>query len=130
MTKRSMIPWLWAAMAALMLVVPAVEVRADALADARARMGQRLTTVVDLWRQGKVGENNLGFLAPRGPMTAEERAIVDAENADRRVVYAELAARSNLKPEEVGRAQARKIAQASPKGYWIQDEEGDWARKS
>jgi uncharacterized protein len=96
----------------------------------RARMSERLPQVVQLLRNEAVGENNKGLLAVRGSLNEEEQKIVALENKDREELYTQLARREGIKPEEVARAQARQLAKLSAKGFWIQDEEGEWSKKS
>jgi uncharacterized protein YdbL (DUF1318 family) len=80
--------------------------------------------------QGKVGENNRGLLEVRSPnVNDKERAIVQAENADRRKVYQRIAANVGSNPNVVGKRRAAQIAQNSAPGHWLQDAEGNWYRK-
>jgi uncharacterized protein YdbL (DUF1318 family) len=107
----------------------AAGVSASDLNELRARMSERLPEVVQLLRLERVGENNQGFLSRRGGLSEDEEKVFSAENTDRQALYAILAQRERLKPEEVGRAQARQLARLSAKGFWIQDEEGEWYQK-
>jgi uncharacterized protein YdbL (DUF1318 family) len=95
----------------------------------RQRMNDRLPQVVQLLRTGAVGENNRGLLTVRGQLREEEQRVVNAENTDRQNLYTLLARREGLRPEEVARAQARQLARLSARGFWIQDEEGEWSQK-
>lgn len=103
----------------------AVFVRAEDLGAVKARMDQRLTQVDSLKRQGAVGENNRGFLETRGG-GADAGPVVAAENKDREAVYAAVAQKTGITPEQVGRARAKKIVHKP--GEWVQDESGNWKK--
>lgn len=113
----------------LAFLASALALSAQDLNSIRASMSERLPLVVQLLRKEIVGENNKGFLAVRGSPSEEQAKVISQENADRQALYGLLAEREGLKPEEVGRAQARQLAKLSAKGFWIQDEEGEWAQK-
>ena len=81
------------------------------------RMRERLPMVDSLKAEGRVGENNLGFLAVRGVLSTSENSVVAAENADR------------VDEISVGKARAEQIAQRSADGVWLQDPAGRWYRK-
>lgn len=116
-------------LASLALFASAALASAQDMNSVRARMSERLPQVVQLLRKEAVGENNKGLLAVRGALSEEEQKIVAQENKDREELYSQLARREGLKPEEVARAQARQLAKLSAKGFWIQDEEGEWSKK-
>lgn len=104
--------------------------RAEDLAAVRARMSERLPTLIALRQQGAIGENNRGFTDVR----RDERgagAVSTAENRDREVVYAAIAQQQGggVSAEQVGRARARQIAASSPVGTWLQAESGQWYQK-
>lgn len=103
--------------------------QAEDAAAIQQRMQSRLTTVDALKQREAVGENNRGFLHVRGALSADEAAVVAAENADRTAIYAELARRTGSNADTVGRTRARKIAAGSAAGIWIEDESGRWSRK-
>lgn len=103
-----------------------VAMQAEPVGVIAQRMQSRMAEVDALKQGGKVGENNRGFLEARGALSAQESAVVNAENADRGAVYAELARQTGGTPETVGKTRARKIASASAAGIWVQDEAGRW----
>lgn len=109
------------------IVAVAPAIAADAAA-ARARMRERVSAVDQLKLAGAVGENNRGFLEVRADQ-GDAGAVVSAENADRREVFAETAARVGSTADAVGRAFAKQIAAASAAGVWVQRETGEWTRK-
>lgn len=113
---------------ALGFVGATATVRAEDLGAVKARMGQRLSQLDQLKSEGAVGENNRGLLEVRGG-GATAADVVAAENRDRAEVYAEIAKRTNVSAEQVGRQRARQIAAGSAKGVWLQGEDGAWYRK-
>jgi len=95
----------------------------------RARMEARLPEIDRLKTQQVIGENNRGLLQVVRNGTAEAERVVSAENADREVVYAEIAQKTSSTSEAVGRARARKIAAISRPGVWLQADDGQWYLK-
>lgn len=109
---------------ALLASVPVL--RAESLSDVRARLEARVRTVDALKRKGVVGENNRGFLEIR---SGDDNGVVAEENADREKVYAAVAEKTGASREEVGRARAKKIAENSAPGVWVQGDDGKWSKK-
>lgn len=101
---------------------------ADPAAAAKAGMRQRVAAIDALKAAGAVGEANTGLLAVRTP-GAEAEQVVAAENADRAVIFGELAKRTGGTPADAGKIFARQIATASKPGVWIQREDGGWFKK-
>ena len=97
--------------------------------DAAERIRERLPALDDLKQEGKVGEDNAGFVAERGAVSSAERQLIQAENADRRELYQVVARRSGQTVEEVGQQRAVRIAQIASSGVWLQDTRGRWYRK-
>ena len=95
----------------------------------RARMEQRQGSVDGLKDRGVAGENNRGFLEPRGAASGEDQRVISDENADRRSAYAFIASQTGSDPDSVGRRRAQQIAMASKRGVWIQDPSGEWRQK-
>jgi uncharacterized protein len=114
------------------LVLPllgAVPARADDVADAKQRIHARQAEIAALKDRGVVGENNRGFVEGRGELSAQENSQVAAENSDRGILYAAVASQTNGTPDQAGRARAKKIAENSRPGVWLQDESGNWHKK-
>jgi len=103
--------------------------RAQDLGAAKQRMAQRLPAVDALKERGAVGENNRGFLEARGALSGDEAKTVSGQNADRTAVYGALAQQTGSSSDAVGRARAKRIAEKSKAGVWLQDESGRWYRK-
>lgn len=95
----------------------------------KARMEQRLGSVNALKDRGIVGENNQGFLEPRGNASGDDQRIIGEENADRRSVYAAIAAKTGAPPDVVGRQRAQQLASLARPGHWIQDPSGAWKQR-
>ncbi|MEM6910162.1 MAG: DUF1318 domain-containing protein [Verrucomicrobiota bacterium] len=111
---------------ALLLITPALAQDIDAVRD---RMAQRQGQMVSLKKAGLIGENNQGYLSERGALNGAQRAALQAENADRRVVYSTIAKRTGADPSFVGRERAQDIRQKSASGIWLQNEAGQWFKK-
>jgi uncharacterized protein YdbL (DUF1318 family) len=92
-------------------------------------MAKRLTAINALKAKGLLGENNKGFLEPRGKISDDDAKIVAAENADRKTVYAMLARKLGQSIEIIGTRRAVKIAEKSKTGLWVQSPEGKWMKK-
>jgi hypothetical protein len=110
------------------LLLSVVAARADTPAEIRHRMEQRLPALEDLKTRLVVGENNRGFTELRGSASGAEALVAD-ENRDREQVYAQIARDTGASAEAVGRARAKRIADSSRPGIWLQDERGNWRRK-
>ncbi len=96
----------------------------------RERMKARKSEVTAALASQKVGENNKGYLeAVKPPLEATQAKTVTEENADRKTVYAEIAAKTGAKPDAVGRSRAKDVAQKAAKGTMIQKEDGTWVEK-
>ena len=111
--------------------------------NAYREMGARIGDTDRLRDSGAVGEANDGLLAPRETgLSAADRKIVDAENADRKTVINGMAraiVRINRLPEnadnlrQVTPQAAGQFAairrDAAKKGWWIQNPDGNWRKK-
>jgi hypothetical protein len=115
-----------------MLVLPLLGwsvARADEVASAKQRIDARQSAIAALKDRGMLGENNRGFVEPRGALSHEENELAASENGDRGILYAAVAKRTGQTAELAGRARAKQIAQNSKAGVWLQDESGGWHRK-
>ena len=102
---------------------------AEDLGAVRSRMEQRIGPVNALKDRGAVGENNRGLLEGRGALGGADQQVVNDENADRRKVYAALAAQTGASADEVGRKRAAQLADLARPGHWLQTAGGEWRRK-
>ena len=116
--------WLLLACCALGLLGPlAAGQDLDAI---KTRMTERLPTIDALRAKAIVGEDNQGYLSFLVEATKENEAVVKAENADRKVVYTAIAAKTGATPEAVGKSRAKGVASRVAKGVMVQDENGKW----
>ena len=100
-------------------------VRAD---EVKQRMIERRTVIASLIKDGVIGETHDGFLAFR-ENRKDGKDLVEAENADRRAVYATIAKEQGTTPDFVGRRRAAQIAAKAKPGTWFRDENKTWRRK-
>ena len=77
---------------------------------------------------GLVGEANTGMLAARGNISGAQQSILMAENADRKILYAAVAAKSGISASEVGKRRAKQIREGSASGIWVQLPDGTWKK--
>jgi uncharacterized protein YdbL (DUF1318 family) len=115
-----------------------LNVSTPAIRALRTAMANRFPQLQPLYGKGAIGETNNGLLAVRdaGVLSLRERAdlnrLVDAENADRQALYAEIIRANNLDPRQVGEVQrlfANSWREKSSPGWWIQQDNGQWVRK-
>jgi hypothetical protein len=98
-------------------------------ADIKARMQQRLPTIVQLKSEGVVGENNQGYLEFVPGVTQKMGNIVAEENSDRKMVYEAIAKQQNTTADLVGKRRAIQIRQRAVAGEWLQNDSGKWYKK-
>ena len=112
------------------LFLLAVFVQAESV-ELKERFLQRQPLLEKMKEQGWIGENNLGFLAflSEAGQNKENSKIVNAENQDRKTVYAEIAVKVNASAEAVGKRRAVQIAALVAVGHWLQDTDGNWYQK-
>lgn len=96
--------------------------------DVKARMRDRLPTLVDLKARGVVGENNQGFLEMLKGQT-EKQNVVAEENQDRKTIYAQIAQQTGTDIKVVGQRRAIQIAEKAAPGEWLQNSSGKWYQK-
>ena len=99
------------------------------LGQVKAAMKERQPVIEALWAEGKIGENNQGYLEARTELSGGEQELVKAENADRKVVYTVIARSTQSTPKAVGVQRAIQISKRAAKGLWLEDAEGKWYRK-
>ena len=113
-----------------LLALTALNLSAQDLAAVQARMKERLPQVAQLKTQKVIGEDYAGFLAlVKTDAAATVRELVQAENADRKVVYAALAAKAGSDPARVGQQRAKELAERAAPGMMLQREDGSWYEK-
>ncbi len=93
--------------------------------EAALRRRDRLEEVKALLKSGVVGENRSGLLSIRDEENASSaRAIVDAENNDRMIIYKEIAANNGTSVEAVQQLYAGRLQNDAPDGTSIESEDG------
>ncbi len=111
--------------------------------NAYKEMGARIADTDRLRDSGSAGESNNGLLVEREKgFSAADKKIVDAENENRKTVINGMTRaiiRINRQPEtpdnisQVKPQATRQFAairrDSAKKGWWIQDENGNWTRK-
>ncbi len=110
-------------------MILATVVQGADLDQVKARMKNRRPVVVALLTQQKAGENNQGYLVVRGEMSADEQKALNEENADRKQVYEEIAAKTKATIQVVGAQRASAIAGLVQSGAWLQNASGQWYQK-
>ena len=111
--------------------------------NAYKEMGARIAETDRLRDSGRVGEGNNGLLSERDKgLSPADKNIIDAENGNRKTVIngmAKAIIRINRQPEtpdnlrQVVPQATKQFASlrrdAAKKGWWIQDENGNWGKK-
>jgi uncharacterized protein YdbL (DUF1318 family) len=95
----------------------------------KARMQERLPTIVQMKSDGIVGENNKGYLEFVPGAAKKNESMIAAENSDRKSVYSAIAIQQKTTPELVGERRAIQISEKSAPGEWLQDQAGKWYKK-
>ena len=95
----------------------------------KARMQERLPTIVQMKSEGMIGENNKGYLEFVPGAAKKNESLITAENSDRKSVYSAIASQQKTTPELVGERRAIQIAEKAVIGEWLQDKSGKWYKK-
>jgi uncharacterized protein YdbL (DUF1318 family) len=102
------------------------------------QIAQRHRELLPFYQQGQVGiakDGNLEVRSTGGlglPQVAALKRLVDADNADRRRLYEEVAKALNLKPEQVPQVRqifAKQWRDKAQPGWQVQADDGGWVRK-
>jgi hypothetical protein len=101
---------------------------ADTMTDIKTRMKTRLPIIKTLKVQNIIGESNRGYLEFIRSERREQQ-VVNAENADRRKIYALIAQQSGTRLEVVEKHRAAQIHLKADPGEWLQDAKGHWYQK-
>jgi uncharacterized protein len=115
-----------------------VNVSTPAIRALKAALANRFPQLQPLYGKGAIGETNTGLIEARdtGALSLQEKAtltrLVEQENADRRGLYTEIIKANNLQPTQLGEVQklfANSWRDKSSPGWWIQQDNGQWAKK-
>lgn len=94
----------------------------------KERMIQRAPQIRALKTSGVIGERVNGLLG-LVKESAADKALVDAENTDRKAVYAEIARGSGGNVATVATRRALQIVEQASAGDWLQGTDGKWYQK-
>ncbi len=117
----------------------ATTVSTPAIRALKKSMKDRFPALKPYFDGGNIGESNMGLVDIRGEAgldlkaKAALRKLVKDENGDRMKLYAEVAKSLNIEAGQVERVQkifAESWIKSAAPGWWIQDGEGKWARKT
>jgi len=106
-----------------------LQATAQGLGQLKKQMAKRHAQITLLKTAKTVGENNEGFLHILGDMPAASKAVVEAENVDRKLVYAAIAAKNTSAAKTVGVNRAKGLARTSAPGTMVQAPDGNWYEK-
>lgn len=100
---------------------------------------KRFPALRPLFAAGNIGESNKGFIEVRDEAAlglkekAALRSLVRDENGDRTKLYAEVAKALNIEASQVERIQkifAESWINSAERGWWVQNDNGQWVKKS
>ena len=97
--------------------------------DIKARMQDRLPTIVQMKSDGLIGENNKGYLEFVPGAAKNNESVISAENNDRKSVYSAIANQQGTTADLVGTRRAIQIGEKASRGEWLQDASGNWYKK-
>lgn len=115
------------------------EVSTPAIRALKESLKQRFPAIEPFFEKGAIGEANDGFIQIRDESAlslkekADLRNLVKNENADRKNLYAEVGSALNIDPSQIPRIQkifAESWIKNARPGWWIQEENGQWKKKS
>ena len=111
-------------------VLPA-PLQAQTAQQIKTNMKNRAPALDKLKDQGAVGESNTGFLVvlQQTAVSPEDVKTVEAENADRTLVYKAIAKKQGTTVELVGQRRALQLHEKARQGAMIQNEKGEWVKK-
>lgn len=115
-----------------------INIKTPAIDRIIASRKQRYSSLVPLFDQGALGENNRGFLEVRkeANLSLQDRARANTlsaqENQDRQQLYEELAKANNIprdKVAEIGSIFADVNRRQARSQWWLQTSQGQWQQK-
>lgn len=106
----------------------------DTIVQLMRRRQSRYDAIMNIKRNGSVGEGNRGLLArptgSSGPALDDDgRKLVEAENTDRGILFDEVLRQRGLGSEKrdlVGEKFAEAQRAMAARGFWVQDADGTW----
>jgi uncharacterized protein YdbL (DUF1318 family) len=115
------------------------EVSTPAIRAIKESLKDRFPRLEPYFERGGLGESNAGFVEIRDESglslkeKGELRNLVKDENADRGNLYAEVARALNIEASQIPRIQkifASSWIKNSRPGWWIQQDDGEWIKKT
>jgi uncharacterized protein YdbL (DUF1318 family) len=115
------------------------EVSSPAIRALKESLRARFPKLQPLFERGSLGEANNGFIEIREEAglslkeKADLRSLAKEENTDRKSLYAEVAGALNIESSQIPRIQkifAESWIRNSQPGWWVQNEDGTWVKKS
>ncbi|MBP1659349.1 MAG: putative rane protein [Candidatus Aminicenantes bacterium] len=117
----------------------ATNVSTPAIRALKDSMKARFALLQPYFAAGNIGESNKGYLDVRDETglnlqaKAALRNLVKDENGDRTKLYAEVAKALNIEASQIERIEkifAAEWAKSAAAGWWVQNEDGTWVKKS
>ena len=120
----------------LAFAVPQALSAADDAATIKKNMAERKPKIENLKKAGSVGENKDGYLEAMKKdkddkevkLSDDDTKLIEAENKDRKAVYAAIAKKEGSTVEKVGELRAKQIRSKAAEGEFIQGEDGKWIK--
>jgi len=97
-----------------------VDASSDREAQLIRQMAARHPQIAAMIDSHLVGESHTGFLVPKGSLSANQQAVVNAENADRTELYKLEAAKKNTTVDQVALAYYMARLEHVNKGTWVE----------
>jgi len=97
-----------------------VDASSDRGAQLIRQMAERHSQIAAMLDSRVVGESHTGLLVPKGSLSANQQAVVDAENADRTELYKLEAAKKNTTVDQVALAYYMARLEHVDKGTWVE----------
>ncbi|MEX0774225.1 MAG: DUF1318 domain-containing protein [Phycisphaeraceae bacterium] len=113
-------------------LAPGAMAQDDAKEALRASMKERYPALVQLKKDGKIGETYLGYIELVELDYARDEklnALVKAENQDRRALYEIIAKEHNTTPEKVAQRNAQRNFANAQDYEWLKHTDGVWRKK-
>ena len=120
----------------LAFAVPQALSAADDAATIKKNMADRKPKIEVLKKAGSVGENKDGYLEAMKKdkddkevkLSDDDTKLIEAENKDRKAVYAAIAKKEGSTVDKVGELRAKQIRSKAAEGEFIQGEDGKWIK--
>jgi uncharacterized protein YdbL (DUF1318 family) len=97
-----------------------VDVNSDRKDQLIRQMAARHPQIAAMLDRRLVGESHTGFVVPKGSLSTDQQALVDAENADRSGLYKLEAAKKNTTQDAVALAYYMARLEHVDKGSWVE----------